>query len=313
MAETFGFFPGVPYGPEDFTGYFTDFYTNGIHAEDTSYFQVLENSGMTLTVKRGTAYVDGHFFKPPTDLTVTLEESDVEYPRIDLIVIRCDYISENVKLEVITGEPNAVPTIPEMERNAGAYDLGIAAITVNPNVSEVTQVDIKDLRFDVAYCGVVVGKIDTINTTNLFAQYNAEWDLLRAAIGQDEQAIIDAWKSLSTVKTINEIEPVEGNIVLTQADVPSGGGYYQMPYKVLSGTVTVTKDDKSIAITFDEAFTETPVVLATIEAEYIAGYVHGIYVYNISTSGFTATLTKIKINSSSTFVDGVVHWVALGK
>lgn len=191
MAEIFGFFPDVPYGPEDFTGYFTDFYANGIHAEDTSYFQVVENSGMTLTVKRGTAYVDGHFFKPPTDLTVRLAESDVEYPRIDLVVIRCDYISENVRLEVITGEPNAVPTIPEMERNAGVYDLGLAAITVNPNVSEITQVDIKDLRFDTAYCGVVVGKINTISTNELFAQYEAAWDEFVKSLGESDHITID--------------------------------------------------------------------------------------------------------------------------
>ena len=191
MAETFGFFPDVPYGPEDFTGYFTDFYTNGIHAEDTSYFQVVENSGMTLTVKRGTAYIDGHFFKPPTDLTVRLAESDVEYPRIDLVVIRCDYISENVRLEVITGEPNAVPTIPEMERNAGVYDLGLAAITVNPNVSKITQVNIKDLRFDTAYCGVVVGKINTISTNKLFAQYEAAWDEFISGLAESDHVSID--------------------------------------------------------------------------------------------------------------------------
>lgn len=191
MAEPFGFFPDVPYGPEDFTGYFTDFYTNGIHAEDTSYFQVLENNGMTLTVKRGTAYVDGHFFKPPTDLAVRLAESDVEYPRIDLVVIRCDYVNENIRLEVITGEPNETPTIPEMERNAGVYDLGLAAITVNANAFEITQIDIKDLRFDTAYCGVVVGKINTINTTDLFAQYDASWQKFAAQLGESDHVTID--------------------------------------------------------------------------------------------------------------------------
>ena len=216
MAETFGFFPDVPYGPEDFTEYFTGFYTNGIHAEDTSYFQVLENSGMTLTVKRGTAYVDGHFFKPPTDLTVRLAESDVEYPRIDLVVIRCDYINENVRLEVITGEPNAVPTIPEMERNAGAYDLGLAAITVNANALEITQADIKDLRFDTAYCGVVVGKINTINTTKLFAQYEAAWDEFVKSLGESDKVTIDTAdrKARTDIASIRSQIPFENNFKL---------------------------------------------------------------------------------------------------
>ena len=93
----------------------------------------------------------------------------------------------------------------------------------------------------------------------------------------------------------------------------SGGSGGNTGTKILHGTVTVTTDDKSIAITFDEAFTEPPVVLATIETEYSAGKVHGAYIYDISTTGFTATLTKISINSTASFVDGVVHWVAFGK
>lgn len=310
MAEPFGFFSDVPYGPEDFTEYFTDFYTNGIHAEDTSYFQVLENSGMTLTVKRGTAYVDGHFFKPPTDLTLRLAESDVEYPRIDLVVIRCDYINENVRLEVITGEPNAVPTIPEMERNAGTYDLGLAAITVNPNVSEITQIDIKDLRFDTAYCGVVVGKINTIDTTNLFAQYGAEWSLLRAAIGQDEQAIIEAWSALNTTKSVNDIAPVDGNVTITQGDIPAGKGAYQLPYFVQSGSATT---EGEITINFTTKYTSPPVVLVSFTpSSVISPRSYGAYTSTITANGVTIK-SYSSYSSTQAASAGTVNWIALGK
>lgn len=191
MANEYGFFPDVAYGPDDFTTYFRDFYTNGIKAEDTSYFQVSAQSGMELTVKKGIAYIDGHFFRPSADLPVTLAESDTELDRIDLIEIKCDYVANSVYVDVVAGEPSETPTIPTLQRDEAAYCLGLAAITVAANAAEITQANIKDLRFETAYCGVVVGKIDTISTTDLFAQYQRTWDDFIAQLGEDDHITLD--------------------------------------------------------------------------------------------------------------------------
>ena len=191
MAKEYGYFPDETYGPDDFTNYFRDFYSNGIMADDTSYFAVVDKSGMTLTVKKGIAYIDGHFYRPPADLTVTLAESDTEFDRIDLIEVKCNYVTNKVYVDVITGEPSGAPTIPRLQRDAAAYCLGLAAVTVKENTAEVTQADIKDLRFDTAYCGVVVGKISTISTTDLFAQYQRTWDDFLSKLGTDDHITID--------------------------------------------------------------------------------------------------------------------------
>ena len=206
MANECGFFPDVAYGPDDFTSYFRDFYTNGIKAEDTSYFAVVEKSGMTLTVKKGIAYIDGHFYRPPADLMVTLAESDTEFDRIDLIEVKCNYVTNRVYVDVITGEPSGKPAIPHLQRDAAAYCLGLAAVTVKANTAEVTQADIKDLRFDTNYCGVVVGKINTISTTDLFAQYQRTWDDFISKLGKDDHITLDtadhkARADIMTVKT----------------------------------------------------------------------------------------------------------------
>ena len=157
MAEEFGFFPDETYGPDDFTTYFRDFYSNGIKAEDTSYFAVTaEKGGMNLTVKSGIAYIDGHFYRPHDNLTVTLAESDTEFTRIDLVEIKCDYVAKKLYVDVITGEPSETPTVPKLQRDAAAYCLGLAAVTVAANASEITKADIKDLRFNANFCGVVV-------------------------------------------------------------------------------------------------------------------------------------------------------------
>ena len=191
MAKEYGFFSDETYGPDDFTTYFRDFYSNGIKAEDTSYFAVLENSGMNLMVKSGIAYIDGHYYRPSDDMTITLAESDTEFPRIDLIEIKCDYVTNRLYVDVITGEPLEIPTIPQLQRDAAAYCLGLAAVTVAANASEITQAEIKDLRFDTNYCGVVVGKINTISTTSLFAQYQRSWDDFVSKLGKDDHITLD--------------------------------------------------------------------------------------------------------------------------
>lgn len=211
MANEYGFFPDVTYGPDDFTTYFRDFYTNGIKAEDTSYFQVVAQSGMGLTVKKGIAYIDGHFFRPPADLPVTLAESDTEFDRIDLIEIKCDYVANRVYVDVVPGEPSATPTMPTLQRDASAYCLGLAAITVAANSAKITQANIKDLRFDDDYCGVVVGRISTISTTDLFAQYQKTWDDFLLQLGEDERI---------TINTADHTARL--NITATKSQLPFG-------------------------------------------------------------------------------------------
>lgn len=191
MAEEQGFWGDQYYGPDDLTGYFTDFYTNGIKADSTENLQVVANTNMTLVVKAGTAYIDGHFFKPKASKTITLTESDVQYPRIDVVVVRCDHVNQKVKLDVIKGTAAENPTIPELQRKNGIYDLGLAAVTVKPNTMSVSQENIKDLRFDNNYCGVVTGKIETISTTDLFAQYEAAWDAFVESLGESDYVTIN--------------------------------------------------------------------------------------------------------------------------
>ena len=148
----------------------------------------------------------GHFYRPPADLTVTLAESDTEFDRIDLIEVKCNYVTNKVYVDVIMGEPLGTPTIPHLQRDVSAYCLGLAAVTVKANTAEVTQADIKDLRFDTNYCGVVVGKISTISTTDLFAQYQRTWDDFISKLGKDDHITLDtadhkARADIMTVKT----------------------------------------------------------------------------------------------------------------
>lgn len=191
MAVEQGFWGEQYYGPEDFTGYFTDFYTNGIKADVNNNLQVTVKSGTALNVAAGVAYIDGHFFKPKANTSLPLVESDTQYTRIDLVVLRCDKNQKRNYLRIIIGTPSANPAMPELKRSGGIYDLGLAAVTVKPNTMSISQADIKDLRFDNNYCGVITGKIKTISTSELFAQYEAAWDAFVESLGESDNVTIN--------------------------------------------------------------------------------------------------------------------------
>ena len=194
-TEMYGFFCSKngdrKYSAEDFAAFFRDFFTNGIVASDTSYLQVREKSEFDLTIKKGVCYIGGKFFRPSSDLTVVIPESDTVNDRIDLVVIRCDYAARTVYPAVIKGTAAAKPERPVMQRNTDKYDLGIAAIYVKANSLVLTDTDITDLRFDNAYCGILRSNIDHISTSDLFAQYAAAWNDFVAQLGETDNVTIN--------------------------------------------------------------------------------------------------------------------------
>ena len=298
------------YNAEDFTGFYSDFFTNGIVADNTSYLQVAENSGLKLWVLKGKAYINGGFFKPKTSKEITIPDSDPTYPRYDIVVLRWDKIARDIYLDVISGDSNTNPKYPILTRNETTYELGLAAVYVAPNATNITQDKITDLRFNDNYCGVVTGVIDTISTKNLFAQYEAEWDLLRAGIRQDEQAVIDAWSALNATKSVNDIAPIDGNVTITQGNIPAGNGAYQLPYFVQSGSATT---EGEITINFTTKYTTPPVVLVSFTpSSVLSSHGYGAYTSAITANG--VTIKSYDSHSTSHAASaGTVNWIALGK
>lgn len=212
-TEMYGFFGSKngdrKYSAEDFAAFFRDFFTNGIVATDTSYLQVREKKEFDLAIKKGVCYIDGKFFRPSSDLTVVIPESDTVNDRIDLVVIRCDYASRTVYPAVIKGTPAVNPERPVLQRNTNKYDLGIAAVYVKANSLVLTDADITDLRFDESYCGILRSNIDYIATSELFAQYQAAWNDFVAQLGESDNVTISTedTESRKQVRQIREQTP----------------------------------------------------------------------------------------------------------
>ncbi len=164
------------YSAEDWAAYFASFIGNGIFASPSNNLQVITNEDMKVYVKAGKAWINGYFYWNNTDLSVTLATADGVLNRIDRIVIRWDLTARTITAAVKSSTLSATPTAPALQRDADRYELAIADVYVAAGATAITTENITDKRFDTTLCGVVAGVISQITTTQLFAQYQAEFE-----------------------------------------------------------------------------------------------------------------------------------------
>lgn len=162
--EKYGFFNAVAtadgkydrsYLAEDFAGYFSSFIVNGVFKELGDKLEVVVNSGMSIKVKSGVAWVNGYRYENDNDLTFTLENADGTLSRIDSIVVRLDITNREIKIHVKKGSLSLSPTIPAITRNNDIYELQLATVRVSANTAVLTQSMITDKRADKNVCGWV--------------------------------------------------------------------------------------------------------------------------------------------------------------
>ena len=133
--------------------------------------QVMAGEGMNLTVKAGKAWINGYYYRNTADLTLTVGTADGVLKRKDRIVIRWDLTNRTIRAAVKPSTPSASPTAAALQRDADAYEMCIAEITVNAGVTTITQANIADKRFDTSLCGLCGWMVEDVDTTNLFAQF----------------------------------------------------------------------------------------------------------------------------------------------
>lgn len=321
MSNEYGFFASKNhdrrYSADDFSAFFGDFFTDGVLGSDTNALMVSAAGDMSVSVAAGTAYIKGRWYRRQSPQLLTLADSDTEYDRIDAVVIRCDHEKRMVYPYIIEGVPDEVAVEPSPVRDEKCYDIVLAYVYVAANCVEVTAADITDKRGFDDVCGYVTSAIDHIDTSGLFAQYEAQWELLKAGCAQDAEAVISAWDALNTVKKVNGIEPIDGNVALTQSLIPSDGTAYQFPYFIQSGTVTVDSNTSGgVSINFPVSFKAEPILL--FSANYYVGttkFPITANYNNLTNEGFTLVswgVTTSGISNSSSACNGVVRWVAMG-
>lgn len=295
------------YSSDDHADYFKDFISNGVFATPANNLQVVENNNLQIKINTGTCFINGRRGNTDIPVFITLDAADYTYPRIDRIVIKSSKITRAISIECKKGVANGIPVAPDITRNDDEWELSLATIYVGANVTAITQANITDTRSDNNVCGFVTGVVEQIDTTDLFAQYETEWQLLKGACEDDAPTVISAWNELNATKSVNAITPVNGNISINLDNIPDGDTYKKQKL-VQQGTAT-TPTNGLLTVTFPTAYNTAPhVMVCPATSDTAATY--SATVYNITTTGFTVKTRK----SISSSVDAGIpfNWLAMG-
>ena len=147
------FFDDTDYTADDFVESNKALIKDGIIATDTEQLKVVAGSNMTVAIKTGGGWVQGHSFVNGSTAALTLSNADGVLNRIDRVVVRLYYASKKTELVVLTGTTASTPVSPTLVRDGTYYDLCLATISVAKGVTAITDTMITDNRSDGSLCG----------------------------------------------------------------------------------------------------------------------------------------------------------------
>jgi len=183
------------YTAEDFVEYFASFIGNGVFPNPSTGLQAMSNNNMTVTVKAGKAWINGYFYVAG-DQIVSIALADGVLARIDRIVVRWSHTNRNITLAVKQGSLASNPVAPTLQRDADIFELGLADIAVNRGATSILQMNITDLRLNPAFCGIVSGLVNQVDTTTLSLQLDNWLAYLKTASQGELQTIYDKFDLL---------------------------------------------------------------------------------------------------------------------
>lgn len=214
MAYTSGFFDAVDqgggnydrvYSAANFAHYFSLLVQNGVFPDPSTGMQVKASSSpdMHVSVQSGSGWVNGYYItvEEESPEVLTVPTANPSLSRIDSVIMGLNYVDREIQLYIKSGAVSSSPSPTSLQRNSDLYELELAQITVGAGVASISQSNIKDMRQDTSRCGIVKGTIEQIDTTDLFAQYDAafkEWF-------EDVQSQLEGDVATNLLNKINQV------------------------------------------------------------------------------------------------------------
>ncbi len=159
------------YNADDLTSYLDLLVGNGVFPNPSTMLQVRASSGMNVIVGAGAGWINGYKLINTADMTLTLDASDVLLNRIDLIIFYVDFNQRTMGIEIKKGTNALNAVAPTLQRDNTRYEMCLAQIAVDKQITDITSAHITDTRTNSALCGYVQGLIQQADTTTLFESW----------------------------------------------------------------------------------------------------------------------------------------------
>lgn len=296
MAISYGFFNSInqdrTYNADQMSEYFDGLVSNGVYESVGSAMQVTAGEGLAVNVQSGRAIIDCKWIKNDAAQAITLTTAHVLLPRYTAIVIRLDRASRSISIVAKDGTPSSNPEKPSMTDDGQITELCLAYVYVGANASTITQANITDMRSS-DLCGWVTGVVQQVDTSQLFAQYQAAFEKNYAqqlAWQQNIQTQFDAWFAALTQQL-------------------SVNTFIQ---KFALRTVLSSGSETPISVIIEN--------YAYSEGDIIEVYINGLYAsegvdYTLTMSGSTPVITPVATEAGTVVNINVyksrIGWIAL--
>lgn len=231
MAERYGFFNAVEtsggvydrtYNAEDFASYFSKFIGNGVFVNPTDGLKVSIQSGLKVTVKAGSAYIDGYYYELTENKTLTIPVNSSSYVQEDSIVIRLDKVNRKISIELKQNDVS-------VSRTSTVNELQLATIRKPIGASILVQSDVTDMRPYNEVCGFVTGVVQQISTSDLFSQFTVmfnEWfDGIKGRLSEDVATSLQTQVDSINAKTSTVLFTMDKNKFAKNSEAYPGNIY----------------------------------------------------------------------------------------
>lgn len=253
MTITYGFFNSVDgdrlYNADDMSHYYKGLVTDGVLVNYEDRLMVVENTGMSVLVQSGRAYIDGKYIELDAAEVLDIEQSSTNLNRIDAVMLRKSNADRNITLYIKKGTAAEEPTAPTVERSASVTELCLATIQINKLAEEIKTVDITDTRMDSSRCGYVTGLVDFLDTTQLFTQWTEAFNEWFTQMKAQLTELLPATQQSSSYTTTGSAE----------TNIPINISSYNMDldilfvfvngFKMIKGTDYTQTDSSNIVLT----------------------------------------------------------------
>lgn len=244
MAVTSGFFNSVnhnrKYDATQMSRIFDGIIRDGIIQHYGANMMVTEAEGMSVNVGIGRAWFDHTWTLNDATLPLSVDPSEVLLSRIDTVIleVNSDTSVLNNSIRVLKGIPATSPVAPTLTKNELVNQYPLADIYIATGVSAIRQEDITN-RVGTSDCPFVTAPLEKMDIDALIAQWQDQFQNRLAENLAEFQAWFDGMKDQltedaagnlqgqlnnfsqiieSTVRTVNGVLPVDGNVVLSHIE-----------------------------------------------------------------------------------------------
>lgn len=190
---TYGFFNSLngdrTYNADQMSSMFEGLISDGIFESVGNKFQVTAGDGMSVNVDTGRAFLEDRWCRNDAVVSVSISAASVTLPRWTAVVLRKDVTNRNIVLATVDGEAASTPVKPSITRSGDVYEICLAYVYVAANATEIASENITDTRADTTVCGWVTGLIEQVDTSTLFAQWEAAYNTNVANMENFEQGL----------------------------------------------------------------------------------------------------------------------------